>query len=217
MKIIFSLLLIMFLTVTLNAQQKLISRYFSLDSVEVSYEEFQKLREVDRYKYVQAYFKNQNYTMFVKLVKRKVIGQLQPLQTNQIVQYFGRLDPSINTNTSLLIKHFQGDDPCSSSGTRTGKERDAYFLNFTKQITKRFDVQIIQVKTKNSSIDNRTEFPDKWLTDKYSVLNTFFPYHYPCGSFMILKPSGEYYIYYGEYGLDNALDGLKKIKVEKAK
>ncbi|OAQ39756.1 hypothetical protein A5893_09245 [Pedobacter psychrophilus] len=193
------------------SQEKIITRYFSIDSIEVSKEKFQSLFDANRSNIVPANLKNQNDTMLVKLVNRKVLGQISVIQVNQIIQYFGRLDTSIATKKTLLIKYFQGDDPCSTSGSATLQSMDEYFANFEKQILKKYDVEITQVKTKNASVENRTNKPENWLTDKYSILYQFFPYHYSCGSFMILKPTGEYYIYYGEYGLQNALDGLKKL------
>lgn len=200
------------------AQEKIVYRYFILDSVEVSNEEFQKKREINRYEYLPAYFKNQNDTMFVKLVKRKVIGQITELQSNQILSYFKSLQSNIDVNITTVFQYFQGDDACSRSAfdyqVAPWDNRDQ---NFETSIKNKFNINFVNIKSNLTDLEYRTTKPENWLKDRYSILKRFFPYHYPCGSFMILKPTGEYYIYYGEYGLNSALDGLKKIKVEKTK
>jgi hypothetical protein len=201
-----------------NAQEKIIYRYFNLDSVEVSYEGFQKNREINRYDNVQAYFKNQNDTMFVKIVKRKVTGRISELQSNQILSYFKSLQSNIDVNITTVFQYFQGDDPCSRSGygyqVAPWDDRDR---NFETSLKKKYNINFVNIKSNLAGLEYRTTKPENWLNDRYSLLKRFFPLHYPCGSFMILKPNGEYYIYYAEYGLHNTFEGLKELKVEKAK
>lgn len=215
MKIILTTLLFFFTLISV-AQEKINYRYFTLDSVEVSYEKFEKLRNSK--KNMSAYFKNQNDTMFVKLVDRKVVGEISPLQVSQILAYFGNQKQSIDTKLPTVFQYFQGDDLCSRSAfggiTTSWDIRES---ELEKSLKKKYEINFLNIKSNLSTIENRTNLPENWLNDRYSMLKKFFPYHYPCGSFIILKPNGEYYINYGEYGISTVLESLKKIKVEKSK
>ena len=216
MKIIFTFLIIILLSITVKAQEKTITRYFSIDSIEVSYEKFQKLRNSE--KNMLAYFKNQNDTMFVKLVDRMIVGQISTLIVSQILAYFGNQKQSVDSKLPTVFQYFQGDDLCSRSAfgglITSWDKKDIELKTYLK---KKYKINFLNIKSNLSSIENRTNLSENWINDKYSMLKKFFPYHYPCGSFIILKPNGEYYINYGEYGFLNVLKGLKKIKVENIK
>ena len=82
MKIIFTFFITIILLTKVKAQEKTITKYYSIDSIEVSYEKFSKLLDSD--KNMLAYFKNQNDTMFVKLVDRITVGHISTLQVSQI-------------------------------------------------------------------------------------------------------------------------------------
>lgn len=216
MRIFFICLLTMLLTFNVKAQEEFVSRYFSLDSVEISNEKFQNLRNSK--KNMVAYFRNQNDNMYIKLVDRMIIGQVSPLQVNQTLAYFRNQKQSIDTNLPTVIQYFQGDDLCSRSAfggqTTPWDNRDS---DLETSLKKKFDINFLNIKSNLSNVDNRTNLPTNWINDKYSMLKKFFPYHYPCGSFMIFKPNGEYYVNYGEYGVSTVLEALKKFKVTKAR
>ena len=210
MKIIFTFLIIILLLTKVKAQEKTVTRYFSIDSIEVSYEKFSKLLDSD--KNMLAYFKNQNDTMFVKLVDRITVGHISPLQVSQILAYFGNQKQSVDIKLPTVFQYFQGDDPCSRSAfgglITSWDNRDIELKTYLK---KKYKINFLNIKSNLSSIENRTNLPENWINDKYSMLKKFFPFHYPCGSFIILKPDGEYYVNYGEYGFTTALKGLNKL------
>lgn len=210
MKIIYTFFLLLLLSIELKAQTQNNSRYFNMDSVEVSYDKFQKLRNSN--KNMLAYFKNQNDTMFVKLVDRIIVGKISSLQVSQILAYFGNQKQSIDTKLTAVFQYFQGDDLCSRSafgGSITSW--DIKDSELETSIKKKYEINFLNIKSNQSTIENRSNLPENWLNDRYSMLKKFFPYHYPCGSFIILKPNGEYYINYGEYGISSVIEGLKKM------
>ena len=63
-----------------------------------------------------------------------------------VIQYFARLDTLIDVEKTLLIKYYQGDDPCSTSGSATKQSRDEYFSNFKKKILKKEITKITKSK-----------------------------------------------------------------------
>ena len=51
-----------------------------------------------------------------------------------------------------------------------------------------------------------------WFPDPgHLIQNTFFKHHYPCGSYVIINPNGDYYAYYGEYALDDVIVNARKM------
>lgn len=60
--------------------------------------------------------------------------------------------------------------------------------------------------------DNLTDKKDNWLIDKDALLErTFFPYYFMYGSVVVIHPSGNYYIYYGEYSANHVIEGLNEL------
>ena len=49
----------------------------------------------------------------------------------------------------------------------------------------------------------------KWYLDKNQLIEkTFFKFHYPCGSYVIIRPNGNYYSQRGEYNISLIPDKL---------
>jgi hypothetical protein len=60
--------------------------------------------------------------------------------------------------------------------------------------------------------DKLTDKKENWVIDEDAVIeHTFFPYYFMYGSVVIIHPSGNYYIYYGEYGVNQVIEGLNEL------
>lgn len=114
----------------------------------------------------------------------------------------------IDSDDILFINYYPGDGPCSTEG---------YKINF-KDHYKKYHRKIKKLKNvKQFSIykspDNIESFGSEiaWLPDvKNMIEKSFYPIHYPCGGYVIIKSDGSFLSQRGEYCYSKGL--IKQIK-----
>jgi len=116
----------------------------------------------------------------------------------------------INRSEMIIINYHQGKDMCNSSGGTSLPEMKAYISSHQRKI-----------KRLGQTSEYHLYATKEGLRDYYLLLNwypdlnllvekTFFKYKYPCKSFVIIKPDGEYYAFFGEYSSDQVINQAKK-------
>ncbi len=134
-------------------------------------------------------------------IRNKIISNLQE-----------EIGKEINRSEMIIINYYQGKDLCNSSGSVGSywdmKEAQAQYQRQIKQLGQTSQYYLYAspegLKDSYGLIDR---YPDKDLL----VEKTFFKYKYPCSSYVIIKPDGEYYAYFGEYMREHLIKEAKKL------
>ncbi|APG64287.1 hypothetical protein LPB136_02385 [Tenacibaculum todarodis] len=113
----------------------------------------------------------------------------------------------INSNQTIIINYFPKKDKCLGN---TGWNNS--FLKLTKTYTtvlkeKKNIKQFFIFKDDKIVKNFSKEF--QWYKDNSQLIEkTFFKFHYPCFSYVIIKPNGNYYTKRGEYRITEILEKI---------
>lgn len=106
----------------------------------------------------------------------------------------------ISSSETIIINYFPSKDKCQ------GKDNwNSFFLNkcenYVNNINKKENVtQFFIFKNKNAVRNFGKKF--KWYKDENQLIeNTFFKFKYPCFSYVIIRPNGNYHSERGEYNI----------------
>lgn len=181
--------------------------YLDEYGLRITKEEFNALAENN-----VAYFYLEGNTESGKVYfveKRIEFGKVNEDVVNQLRNQLEALSGSeINKKNYILANFHPGIDPCNANnGLRV------YSLNsFYKRIKRQKDVsQFFIYKYKDRFVTINESL--SWYPDRTNLWQTyFFKHHYPCGSFVIIRPDGQFYLVKGEYDIRQVFKGLKELK-----
>lgn len=179
--------------------------FFDINNNIISESNYKKIKEnpLEYYKIKVVSDTAKIYT----IEKRETKGSLSVDSYNNLFLYLSNLnEKKIDSSKTIIINYYPGFDKCSETSGRD------YVNNLYKIFLK--EINSIE-KVDNYFICKSfegIEFYDQsieWKIDKDKFIeSTFFPNHYPCGSYLIVYPDKKYYIYKGEYYI---LEILNKI------
>ncbi|HEX7869402.1 MAG TPA: hypothetical protein VF455_04745 [Chryseobacterium sp.] len=119
------------------------------------------------------------------------------------------LDYKIDKNQPTIITFHPGKDRCNSTGTATATSQYLWHKekeNLSDKIKKSNYLYIYKDKTNIKTIKKL-----KWFKDPKNIIeNTFFQYHYPCSSYVIIYKN-KYRSYFGEFSQNQVYNDLKEI------
>lgn len=119
----------------------------------------------------------------------------------------------IDRNKYLLIMYYPGKDPCNSSGMATPSDYAHNDAELTRHIQKIAPTQVIHIYKSPTGLKKLYGSLSKHHQDPEALIErTFFKYHYPCGSYVIIRPDGAYGSYFGEYAYEDILERAKALK-----
>jgi hypothetical protein len=198
MKISWCLLfLISFLSVT---GQKVVTYVDGEDRI-VSEQEFQKLKKV-------FVAKNDSLNIYKAVIYVGESGKLE--STDEIYSELGKIT-KLDSSKPIVIVFHPGNDPCHSSGTKNKVWIKDWFKDFESQVYKTVNVKPIYLYKKDEGLERYAGIINWHKDPKGLIENTFFNYHYPCGSYVIISPSGRYTSGFGEFPVDRVVRELKQI------
>jgi len=103
----------------------------------------------------------------------------------------------IDSNDIIFINYYPGNGPCSSNGYKNN------FKNEYQRLYRKFEKieNLKQFSVYKSSIGLEGFGSEiNWSPDNKSLVErNFYPIHYPCGGYIIIKPDGTYISQRGEY------------------
>ena len=116
----------------------------------------------------------------------------------------------IPKNGLIIINYYPGKDNCNSTGNIEFVRKK--YLNYSDRISRLENInQFFVFKSKEGT--ERYGEKIEWIPDSKSLIeNTFFPIHYPCGSYVILDDEGNYYLHKGEYDIERILKLINRRK-----
>ncbi|MCK5730633.1 MAG: hypothetical protein KAH68_06140 [Draconibacterium sp.] len=151
-------------------------------------------------------------TLIVNIkVQRIKKGKISKMKLDSIRnELFGSTNKKIERDNILVINYYPGLDKCNSSGD----------ISYVKEKYKRYLKELGKIENieqffiyKSSDGTKRYGKKLKWFPDKSNIIEkTFFPIHYPCGSFVIIDLDGSFYLMKGEHNIYDIIFLLKDKK-----
>jgi hypothetical protein len=179
--------------------------YFDINSNRITQNEYKKIND-NPVEYLKVKVVSDTAKIYT-IEKRELMGSLNNDSYDELFLYLNSIsEKKVDSSKTIIINYYPGFDKCNqTSGKDYVNNLQIFFLN---QINSNGKVEYYFICKSFEGI----EFYDqsiKRLMDKDRYIElTFFPNHYPCGSYLIVYPDKKYYIYKGEYYI---LDILHKI------
>ncbi|RZK04900.1 MAG: hypothetical protein EOO46_16240 [Flavobacterium sp.] len=145
-------------------------------------------------------------------IHKAVTNRSEKGNTAAVTEIYKRLNnlTPLDPLKPMVIIFYPGIDACNSSGSATKSSRRKWFKDLEYMINKIAEAKPIAIyKSKEGSKDYKGV--RKWYKDPEAIIErTFFKYHYPCSSYVIIMPNGDYVAYFGEFG-DNIIHDFEDI------
>jgi hypothetical protein len=139
--------------------------------------------------------------------KRELKGRLSNDSFNRLVLYLNTISESnVDSSKTIIINYYPGFDKCNQT---SGKDYvNNLHKNFLKEINSNKNIEQYFICKSFEGIEFYDQSIKRYIDKERYIELTFFPNHYPCGSYLIVYPDKKYYIYKGEYYI---LEILNKI------
>lgn len=109
------------------------------------------------------------------------------------------LDISINKSQNLLINFKQNGSNCILAGIESNRISKVFTRTeeISEEVTKPFSTQNFLVYAKDSYFIEFLSDRNKWVKDSGFINEEIFKLKESCSAFFLIKPSGEFCLYYG--------------------
>lgn len=144
----------------------------------------------------------------MKLVHRMPVGVVD---AKLIYQKLGLVE-EYAAGKPLIVIYYPGKDECNSSGSGNSPE----FLEKNVKSVARYAEKHRALSPlylyKNPHGLEKYRGIQEWSADPDQLFEKqFFPFHYPCGSFVVISPKGNYRAILGDYPISQIDVALKKL------
>lgn len=191
-KYFLSLLLIFSVNLTFSQVKKKI--FYDENREEITKESFYKQK--DYAENLDLYFENDTIITSL-LVKRKNNGKLNDSVFKDLKKNLS-LDPKI-INEIIVIVYYPGKDNCN--GMERNSTWNIFDNDYLKKLSKISKYKHFWIYKNEENLNYYHPKQVKWEKDiNQFTEKTFFEYHYPCFSAVIIDENGKYISYFGEFG-----------------
>jgi hypothetical protein len=147
-----------------------------------------------------------------KLFWREHQGRLNSIALEQLRKYLQRLTgEEIPKANYIVVNYYPGKDECNSPFFEKGR------WSSYKASLNAYEIAVLSLTNASQYYFTHGQKPNPF--EKTALIvhpdstnlfkNVFFPYPFPCGSFVVIHPDGRYIKYYGEYPNQIILDILQ--------
>ncbi|MES2872289.1 MAG: hypothetical protein V4708_01105 [Bacteroidota bacterium] len=199
-------LVILLLVATVSSAQDI--HFYDVHGKKISKEQFEKQRD-SRVNLALSFQKGK--TTETRLFLRSKTGFISQEVLNKIISNLQTVTgKSIDRSEMMIINYHQGKDRCNSSGGGgTFQEMKAALAKYRSQIGRLGQTSEYNMYATKEGLKENYGLVERYPDLDLLVEKTFFKYKYPCSSFVIIKPDGEYYAYYGEYMQEHLIKQAK--------
>lgn len=141
------------------------------------------------------------------LIHRMPFGNVEP---DLFYKVLG-MEEALKEGKSLVVIFYPGKDECNSTGSQANdasyfEKRHEYLVTGT---TKRDATEPIYIYKNPHGLEKYKGIME-WIPDPDATFEkNFFKYPYPCRSFVVIHPSGEYRVIFGEFPDSQIIQALK--------
>lgn len=187
---------------------KKIDRYFDENEREISKKEFKK-HDGWQAGFSKFEFETDSCTLHI-IDRNPARGKIGPATMTEIRALLSlQTQAPIDTSKVLVIQFSPGLDPCSDYEFKPLVK--ANYKAFNKKIARLEGVSSFYFHKKGADM-SRDEKYANWLPDETQILRrTFFWYDYPCGSYVVIAPNGDFYVQKGEYEIHGIFEAINLV------
>jgi hypothetical protein len=145
------------------------------------------------------------------LIHRMPFGKVD--NPNMFYQALG-LEPVSEPGKPLVVIFYPGKDECNSTGSNEGNTKAYKKAHewLVKNIAKKGGNGPIYLYKNPSGLEKYAGIMT-WIPDPSQLFEqTFFKFHYPCRSFVVIDSSGNYRAILGEFPNNQIIEALKKLE-----
>ena len=148
-----------------------------------------------------------------RLVPRWEKGQLSEAQNKALRNYLEKQRTSpLPDQYQAVIIFYPGKDDNNSSGTATQDSYARMYDKFEKKLSRLKTAFPFYIYKDKKGLKRQSKNRD-WREDTGQLIEqTFFKYHYPGGSYVVVDEKGNFNAYYGEYMIDSAVEAARNLK-----
>ena len=160
-------------------------------------------------KLIQGEFKacNDSLQICKIIINRSEEGSLESEKILTDLQNL--LNIKLEKNQPTIITFHPGKDYCNSSGASTATSQYLWHKEKEELLDKIKKSNFLYVYKNNTNIKTIKKL--KWFKDPKNIVeNTFFRYHYPCSSYVIIY-NNKYRSYFGEFSQTQVYNDLQEI------
>lgn len=106
---------------------------------------------------------------------------------------------NLDLSKPVVIIYHPGKDPCNSSGSATRRDRKSFHKDLTEGILELEANPPVYLYKDKEGLEKYDGIID-WHKDPGGIAEKlFFRQHYPCSSFVVISPTGDYLSRFGEF------------------
>jgi hypothetical protein len=144
----------------------------------------------------------------MKLIHRMPTGLVD---SQRIYQKLG-LEDEFRAGKPLIVIYYPGKDECNSTGLGNTPESLRKNVKSVARYAEKHKAVTPLYIYKNPHGLEKYQGIQQWGADPDGLFEKqFFPFHYPCGSFVVISPKGKYRGILGEYPISQIDVALKKL------
>jgi hypothetical protein len=144
----------------------------------------------------------------MKLVHRMPVGLVD---AKTIYQKLG-LEAEFTAGKPLIVIYYPGKDECNSTGPGNSTDYLAKNVKTVARYAEKHDALPPLYVYKNPHGLEKYRGIQEWSADPDGLFEKqFFPFPYPCGSFVVISPNGNYRGILGDYPISQIDVALKKL------
>lgn len=197
--------IIVLISIVCNSQNKKKEIFVNENFIEISKKEFQE--KINNKYYYFYKIENDSLVAYVKVPTEK-FGKITQSNYQTVIQSLSNYsNKKIDSTKTIIINYFPSKDDCLGD-----RNWDWYFKKstkkFLKEVSKKKDLLQFFIFKDESSVKNFGKHFSYYLDVENTIEKEFFKYHYPCFSYVVLKPNKTYYTKRGEYNINEVLEKL---------
>ncbi|WP_144960804.1 hypothetical protein [Gillisia sp. Hel_I_86] len=132
------------------------------------------------------------------MIERNEYGKIEKIEVYQSLISNKSLI-KIDFSKPIIIVYYPGKDPCNSGGHATKESLKNWFSTLEKGVLQLNANSPIYLYKDKDGLE-KYEGIIKWFKDPEGLTEKlFFEHHYPCSSFVVISPNGEYVSFFGEF------------------
>ena len=113
----------------------------------------------------------------------------------------------------IVINYYHCPDRCNTTGTQTKEGFRQWYKKYLKGFRRKKSIDQYFVYLSDEGLGDQISDIAVWYQDVgEKIKKTFFPFPYPCGSFVVINANGEYIVNKGEYGMEQVYNLVREVR-----
>ncbi|MFT5997834.1 MAG: hypothetical protein ACI81P_000279 [Neolewinella sp.] len=207
------LALLLCLSFTLDAQESL-HRYWNLDGQPISKTEQRMIFDQDRGNIISVAIDSVDWVEH-RLVPRWEKGQLSAEQNQALKNYLNhQREAPLPGKYQAAVIFYPGKDRSNSTGLATRNSYARLYDRFEKKLKRLKTAYPFYIYKNKEGLERQSKDRD-WRKDADQLIEqTFFKFHYPGGSYVVVDEQGHFSAFYGEYMISSVIETARKMKTK---